>query len=530
MPLECLTKTLEIFKCSNCNACPLKKYKNGENDINVTHSKGENQKAEEDSEPIRYIPHKPVNREVDQERTHRPLPQTPPEIPPQTTTEENLGVYKALFSFEGRTEEELSFEKDDLFRVTERCGDWWKADKLVDGQVVASGVVPYNYLVKGEALDAHPWYFGKLTRSESQNLLLTSTNPEGAFLVRRSEKDDVGYVLSVKECGKVRHFKILQKEALFYVQENQTFADVEALVEHYRSHKLSSLQITEACVRREPETQDLSHRTVDDWEIPKSEFTLDHHLGSGYFAEVYRGKWKGTINVAIKVLKNNDDLDQREFMLETQMLKRLRHRNLISLFAICTESMPYFIITEFMAKGDLLKFLRGPEGKNMDIDSLIDMSIQVSEGMAYLESENSIHRDLAARNVLVGEDNTCKVADFGLARVIKEPFYLSEDKTIPYKWTAPEAISHGRFSCKSDVWSFGVLLYEIFTYGGSPYPTYNNNDVYDLVVGGYRMPCPPKFPENIYEIMLMCWAESPNERPDFKDLASLLLTSHSYNE
>lgn len=152
MPLDCLTKILEIFKCSNCKSCPLQNDKNGENDIHVTHSKSENQKADEDSKGIRYIPHNPVNREVDQERTHRALPQ----IPPQTTTEENLGVYKALFSFEGRTEEELSFEENDLFRVTERSGDWWKADKLVDGQVVASGVVPYNYLVEGEALDAHP--------------------------------------------------------------------------------------------------------------------------------------------------------------------------------------------------------------------------------------------------------------------------------------------------------------------------------------------------------------------------------------
>lgn len=126
--------------------------------------------------------------------------------------------------------------------------------------------------------------------------------------------------------------------------------------------------------------------------------------------------------------------------------------------------------------------------------SLIDMGAQVADGMSYLEEQRSIHRDLAARNVLVGEDYTCKVADFGLARVIKvgqkpahrllvaqhstrtfltflqEPFYITEDKKIPYKWTAPEAISHGKFSNKSDVWSFGILLYEITTYGGVPYP------------------------------------------------------------
>lgn len=147
MPFN-LTTIREIFKCANCPPC---KWKNeNENDIRVTRSKGENQKAEGEPEPTRYFPHNSIKSEDN--RTPQPLPLTPP----TTTTEENLSVYKALWSFEARAEEELSFGKDDLLRVTERCGDWWKADKLVNGQVVASGVVPYNYLVKGETLEAQP--------------------------------------------------------------------------------------------------------------------------------------------------------------------------------------------------------------------------------------------------------------------------------------------------------------------------------------------------------------------------------------
>uniref|UniRef100_A0A3B1K2H7 Protein tyrosine kinase 6 n=1 Tax=Astyanax mexicanus TaxID=7994 RepID=A0A3B1K2H7_ASTMX len=160
------------------------------------------------------------------------------------------------------------------------------------------------------------------------------------------------------------------------------------------------------------------------------------------------------------------------------MLKKLRHRHLITLFAICTTN--------------------------------------VADGMAYLEEKNSIHRDLAARNVLVGEDNLCKVADFGLS------LSSSGSRKIPYKWSAPEAISHGRFSNKSDVWSFGILLYEIFTYGGSPYPSHNNHEVFYLISSGYRMPAPPKCPPHIYDLMLKCWRESAEERPDFSEVLDYL--------
>jgi len=231
--------------------------------------------------------------------------------------------------------------------------------------------------------------------------------------------------------------------------------------------------------------------------------------------------------VLFPLLFTDSELNHREFQREVQILKSLRHRHLISLFAICTASAPYYIITELMEKGSLLSFLRGPEGQHQDIASLIDMGAQVADGMSYLEEQNSIHRDLAARNVLVGENYICKVADFGLARVIKEPFYITEDKKIPYKWSAPEAISHGKFSNKSDVWSFGVLLYEILTYGSAPYPAFSNQETYQQVTNGYRMPAPPTCPSSLYKIMLECWSAEPADRPDFKSL-KLKLDSSSY--
>ncbi|XP_063065529.1 tyrosine-protein kinase SRK3-like [Engraulis encrasicolus] len=438
--------------------------------------------------------------------------------------DENLGIYKALYSFDARTEEEMSFFEGDVFRVTEWLEDWLRAEKLVNGVVVSSGLVPNNYLVKEHVMDSQPWFVGKLNRFEAQKLLQRTENVDGTFLVRRSDKDDVGYVLSVKVGANVKHLRIDEGEdGHFYVAKNQTFPTVEALVNYYSSHSIGNqYKLTEPCGRRKPEVQNLVHVAEDEWELPKSEFTREGQLGSGNFADVYRGKWKGGINVAIKILKKNDALDHREFQLETQMLKKLKHRHLISLIGICTESLPYYIITELMEKGNLRDFLKGPEGKVMDVTSLRDLAFQVSDGMAYLESENSIHRDLAARNVLVGEGNICKVADFGLARVIKEPFYVSDEKKIPYKWTAPEALSHGRFSIKSDVWSFGILLYEIFTYGAKPYAGFNNGEIYDQIMTGYRMARPGKCPQPIYDIMKKCWSESPEDRPSFKELQSQL--------
>nr|XP_043893511.1 protein-tyrosine kinase 6-like [Solea senegalensis] len=220
----------------------------------------------------------------------------------------------------------------------------------------------------------------------------------------------------------------------------------------------------------------------------------------------------------MSVLAVYSEVNHREFQKEVQILKNLRHRHLISLFAVCTASPPYYIITELMEKGSLLQFLRGPEGKELDASSLIDISSQVADGMSYLEEQNSIHRDLAARNVLVGGDYVCKVADFGLARVIKEPFYISKDKNIPFKWSAPEALTHGKFSSKSDVWSFGVLLYEIITYGGIPYPGFNNHEVLQQIIEGYRMPAPAKCPDFLHKIMLSCWKAEPDDRPHFKSL------------
>ncbi|XP_060769473.1 tyrosine-protein kinase SRK2 [Neoarius graeffei] len=457
-----------------------------------------------------------------------PLPAAPP--PPAAR------VYTALWDYTARTTEDLSFRAGDQLEVLDQSSpDWWIARLLTGTSAHSQGYIPSNYVAPLESLHAERWYFPNTKRLDAEKLLQAEGNEHGSFLIRECESQQGDLSLSVLDQEKVKHYKIKRTDnGRYFVSKKRSFITLKELVEHYSGTEDGlCVRLTQPCRKAiAPQTHGLSYNTADQWEIPRSSIRLLHKLGSGQFGEVYEGVWNNTTAVAVKTLRPGN-MDSQDFLREAQLMKKLRHPKLIQLYAVCTVGEPIYIITELMNNGSLLEYLQKDRGEFVKLCDQIEMGAQVAAGMAYLELQNYIHRDLAARNVLVGDNNICKVADFGLARVFKAEDdvvydYENDDEEcvyevrhgtkLPVKWTAPEVLHENKFTIKSDVWSFGILLYEIMTFGQMPYPTLSNHQVFQKLRKSYRMPCPANSPKRIYDIMLECWKDTPLDRPTFETL------------
>lgn len=428
----------------------------------------------------------------------------------------------ALYDYDARTAEDLRFQKGEQLEVIDDTqGDWWLARSKLTGE---KGYIPSNYVARFKSIEAEPWYFGKLRRVEADKKLKMPENKHGAFIIRDSESRENDFSLSVRDENCVKHYRIRQLDSGgFFIARRTTFETLQDLVKHYSKDADGlCVNLRAPCVRLEkPDINDLSYKTKDQWEIDRSTLSFLDRLGSGQFGQVYEGLWNRVTPVAIKMLKEGS-MDREDFLTEAQIMKELRHVNLIKLYAVCTLQEPILIVTELMRNGCLLEYLQTPAGKALDIKLLVNMAEQIANGMAFLESMKYVHRDLAARNILVGEHNIVKVADFGLARLIKGSEYEAKmGARFPIKWTAPEAASYNRFSTKSDVWSFGILLTELVTYGRVPYPGLSNTEVLQQVEKGMRMThesLGPNCPRALYDIMMECWHKDPQRRLTFDTL------------
>ena len=341
----------------------------------------------------------------------------------------------------------------------------------------------------------------------------------GSFLVRDSETTPGDFNLCIRDTEKVRHYRIRRlDDGGFFVTRRLTFETIPELIQYYEKQADGlCVNLKAPCLISEKQTAGLSREANEAWEIDINSIHFVKKLGAGQLSEVWMGVWNGTTKVAVKTRKPNA-MSVHEFLEQVHFMKRLRHPKLIQLYAVCTKEEPIYIITEFMKHGSLLEYLRG-DGRSLRLPQLIDMGAQVAAGMAYLEEQCYIHRDLAARNVLIGENLVCKISDFRSAKVLDDDFYEAPtEEKFPIKWTAPEGALYRRFTIKSDVWSFGILLYELITYGRFPYPGMTNAQVLDVLQTGFRMLCPMGCPEQLYEIMRECWKDDAASRPTFEVL------------
>ncbi|KAG5848836.1 hypothetical protein ANANG_G00103650 [Anguilla anguilla] len=440
----------------------------------------------------------------------------------------------AKYNFQGTTEQDLPFCKGDVLTIIGVTKDpnWYKAKNTVGRE----GTIPANYVQKREGvksggkLSLMPWFHGKITREQAERLLIP---PEvGLFLVRESTNYPGDYTLCVSCEGKVEHYRIIYHDGKLTIDEEEFFENLMQLVEHYTKDadglctKLIKPKLMEGTVAAQDEF------SRSGWALNRKELKLLQAIGKGEFGDVMVGDYRGT-KVAVKCIKH--DATAQAFIAEASVMTQLRHNNLVQLLGVIVEERgSLYIVTEYMAKGSLVDYLRSRGRTVLNVDCLLKFSVDVCEAMEYLEANNFVHRDLAARNVLVSEDNIAKVSEGQTTSSTQDMAKLTEGTSrgpagegyinclnggvIELSFSSAEQ----KFSTKSDVWSYGILLWEIYSFGRVPYPRIPLKDVVPRVEKGYRMEAPDGCPQVVYDVMKQCWTLDPLVRPSFHKLREQL--------
>uniref|UniRef100_A0A3B4AMW6 Ephrin type-A receptor 6 n=1 Tax=Periophthalmus magnuspinnatus TaxID=409849 RepID=A0A3B4AMW6_9GOBI len=294
----------------------------------------------------------------------------------------------------------------------------------------------------------------------------------------------------------------------------------------------------------DPDTYEDPTQAVHEFtkEIDPCRIRIERVIGAGEFGEVCSGRLrtpgKKEIAVAIKTLKGGYvERQRRDFLREASIMGQFDHPNIIRLEGVVTKSKyicnwscyaftgrPVMIVVEYMENGSLDSFLRQHDG-HFTVIQLVGMLRGIASGMKYLSDMGYVHRDLAARNILINSNLVCKVSDFGLSRVLEddpEAAYTTTGGKIPIRWTAPEAIAYRKFSSASDTWSYGIVMWEVMSYGERPYWEMSNQDVILSIEEGYRLPAPLGCPVALHQLMLHCWQKERSHRPKFVDIVTFL--------
>ncbi|XP_057337459.1 tyrosine-protein kinase Fer isoform X2 [Microplitis mediator] len=357
------------------------------------------------------------------------------------------------------------------------------------------------------------WFHGVLPREEVVRLLVV----EGDFLVRETMRNEESQiVLSVCWDGH-KHFIVQTTPEGHFRFEGPTFPTIPELIKHQWQ---SGLPVTSrsGAILKTPIPRER-------WELNNDDVILIEKIGRGNFGDVYKAQLRPCkTEVAVKTCKVTlPDEQKRKFLQEGRILKQYDHPNIVKLIGICVQKQPIMIVMELVPGGSLLTYLR-KNSSTISTGEQLSMCRDAAAGMSYLESKFCIHRDLAARNCLVGYDSNVKISDFGMSREEEEYIVSDGMKQIPIKWTAPEALNFGKYTSLCDVWSYGVLVWEIFSKGGNPYSGMSNSQAREKIDAGYRLPAPDGTPEEVYRLMLRCWEYEPEKRPHFDQIYTIVET------
>uniref|UniRef100_UPI00358ED41A tyrosine-protein kinase Tec-like n=1 Tax=Myxine glutinosa TaxID=7769 RepID=UPI00358ED41A len=444
-----------------------------------------------------------------------------PELPYPSHTE--LPVVVALYHFSAQESNDLSLVVGQEYELLDSTdSQWWHARDSMgrEGFIPSAHVIEKTY----NNLEAYEWYSKNISRNKAEELL-KQEGKEGSFIVRDSSQAGF-YTVSIysnscSDGGVVKHYQVREVDKTskkYYLAEKYLFDSIPVLI-NYHMHNSAGLvsRLRHPVCTRSGTAPTTAGFSYNKWEINPKELTIQTELGNGQFGVVKKGKWRGQCTVAIKMIREGS-MSEDDFIQEARSMMKLCHPKLVQLYGVCTQRRPIYIVTEFMEGGCLESYLRRRR-TSLRLPTLLEMGRDACEAMQYLEANGFIHRDLAARNCLVNAQNTVKVSDFGMTRYVLDDQYTSSSGTkFPVRWSAVEVFLYCKFSSKSDVWSFGVLLWEIFSGGAMPYETWNNNDVVELVQKGHRLAQPDKAPAEVYNVMRSCWQMAPEERPSFRDL------------